>query len=296
MKKIRKKILGVFVLVLAVACLCFPMLTFDKTALAESPTIQIEDGETSFSFSDFSNGQTKKISIENFFFQIGDKVVYYYTNTNSSSFSYKNLYDYNDDHTGSNEIEITSETISKNAEISINLLKMEGSHFSSTGVGTYVIKASIVRGASVFSAESLTLSVSDQAESGSAYRLTIYGKKTNDDSTEFGAYQCTATLTLNNTVVSLKPYEIKWYFVNGESRKAFTNAESFLWYPEAKGSYMMQAKVQIGSDVVDSNFISIDVAVDHTLEIILVALGVAVVMTIGVVIGVIVSVKRERVW
>ena len=79
-------------LAVAVDCLCLPMVFSAKQAEAQSPEIVIEGGQTSFEFSDFSNAQTKKISIENFAFEVGDIVVYYYSNTSSGSFSYKNLY------------------------------------------------------------------------------------------------------------------------------------------------------------------------------------------------------------
>ena len=296
MKKIASKSLYIFVLAVAVVCLCLPMVFSAKQAEAQSLEIVIEGGQTSFEFSDFSNAQTKKISIENFAFEVGDIVVYYYSNTSSGSFSYKNLYDYNDDHSGANQIEITSDNISQGAEISINLLKMDGAHFASTGTGDYVIKASIIRGGSVYNVSNLFLSISDKVEGGSAYRLTISCKKTDDESSEFGSYYCTAILTLHNTVVSLEGLNLRWYFVHSGANKAFTNAEQFVWFPDAKGSYMMLAKVEIDGHVYESNKASFDVSVDHTLEIVLDAVGVAVVMTIGVVIGVVVSIKRERVW
>lgn len=284
-------------LVVAVVCLAVPMFFTSKTANADSPEIIIAGGQTSFEFSDFNNNQTKRIWIDNFAFEIGDKVMYYYINTNSSSFSYVPLYDYNDDHSGASEIIITEGNIADQGEITINLLKMNGAHFASTGTGEYIIKASIIRGSSVFTASTLKLVVNDQVGGAEpSYKLTISSKKVKDYPSEFGAYDCRAVLTLNNTVVPLdERYTIKWYFVHNNSQMSF-NAEQFRWLPEAKGSYTLKAQVVVDGDIVSSNTQTINVSVDKTLEIVLVALGIAGVMTIGVVISVIVSVKRERVW
>lgn len=297
MKKLLKSSTMVFVFLVAVCGALFSLGGAGNVAHAESAKIVAEGNKTTFAYEDFDDkNEVISLKISDFDFEVGDKVVWYYKNTTSANFIYQSLYDYHDDHSGSHGVIITEQNISDCGQIFINLLNMEGEFFGATGLGTYVIKANIIRGSTVVTPAQVSLSVEDKITTGGGYRLTIYCQKTPDKSTEFGSYRCTATLTYNNIVMSLDGLELRWYFVNSASTKPFTNHQAFVWTPEERGSYMLQAKVLIGDNLVESKIASLDVSTDKTTEVLIVAGAVAGVMTIGVVIGVIISVKRERVW
>ncbi|MDD4816146.1 MAG: hypothetical protein PHQ62_03320 [Clostridia bacterium] len=288
MKKNKINLFFVFcAIIFCATCFLIPITNNANNVSADSLQVVRKTGSTSTSASTFSVLYANKdtnitFKINNFTFEVGDIITYYFLNDNTSS-KYQNLI-INDQ----TSITITNININTASEI---ILKpsilgepatykiMATVQDASTG---YLLIASPIT-FELCKPEDITLSIS--------YEIL------NSQSGEINTYRLIATLKYNGYVIDPTAYEIRWYLANMENNVPFANRTNFEWTPPELGTYTIRAEVDGTSSVINSgNVLSLLVVYGNTFTLIVAVSAIALLMTAGVIISTVIKVKKERVW
>lgn len=246
-----------------------------------------QPNEVTFDYPGMENVSSFSVTVEiiEYSFSVGDSITYYYLKLNSNESKYRHVL------TGE-EVAISITEENSSSACTFNPLA-----FSNGGVGTYQIIATIYDASlgDFVSPKALTIIINPPLDS--SYSLVIDKIEEQSMTGGLGVFHFFAKMYLGDVEVDINDFRINWYFA-GDS-KIYSQRTNFQWNPTEVGNYTVYAEIVDNDGIatnIHSDFLSVTVAYDRSVTMLVYVLIFAGLCLISVIISTIVSVKRERVW